>query len=496
MDITPITSPIPYRSMLVESPLIAYGTNCIIEGADLIGSVENESQCIVKVHIGPTKLILSNTLIVLSESYDLTIDVSSYLDTGVLCILCHFAPCSQVSKSNIFYRLAYLPKGRVGLYPSQYNDAGQEYVDVGSSILLGTMAFGKDLDGNLVSVINTTPSKHNIMAYITNPSYKLTSNTTLEVMPYDRVTDRLAALLYTQTGGTGMPGLRGYSGATGGTGGTGFTGSTGGTGAVSTKSAAKYHLHRQCIPDSIWTIQHKFNKKYVLIQIVDIYDKVIIPKEIVLKSASEAEVHFGQEVAGYAMAICGPTIDELDSTGGTGSTPNSTVICVSNTSTSATGSAGPRGDVGPQGPPGPQGHPGLPGPPGRDGRDGCQGPPGPQGPKGDPGIQGVPGCPGPPAQISTSLLAQLITASIIPCSEISGRTDVNSALMYLNDVCTLAADSVTSTQENMSHYTIDLKTIMYFIKVILAAQKIVVPIPELTDELTKSLRRLGYFTES
>ena len=68
--------------------------------------------------------------------------------------------------------------------------------------------------------------------------------------------------------------------------------------------------------------------------------------------------------------------------------------------------------------------------------------------------------------------------------------------MYLNDVCTLAADSVTSTQENMSHYTIDLKTIMYFIKVILAAQKIVVPIPELTDELTKSLRRLGYFTES
>ena len=64
---------------------------------------------------------------------------------------------------------------------------------------------------------------------------------------------------------------------------------------------------------------------------------------------------------------------------------------------------------------------------------GATGAQGVQGPKGDPGPQGPAGCPGPPAEISASVLAALIQAAMVPCSTINGRTDVNSALLYLYD---------------------------------------------------------------
>ena len=49
--------------------------------------------------------------------------------------------------------------------------------------------------------------------------------------------------------------------------------------------------------------------------------------------------------------------------------------------------------------------------------------------------------------------------------------------------------------EKLTPYREDLNVLMYFIKVILSSSQIIVPIPELTDDLVKSLIRLNYFTK-
>ena len=452
MDINYTSQVIPYRSTFTESPLRIYGNNCIIDGGTLVGEILDPVANIVQVTFSPGEFILSNSLIILSQVYKLQLDLSPYTQFGTVLALLHFTACSSLSKNSIFYRLAYFPKDRYGLYPFVAgNSQDTDIVDDGNTILLGTFIFDKDADRHLTTFIQTTPTTELLPSYIFNPRYQVTEKTQLEVMPYDRLTDRMAKLTYNQTGGTGAVGLKGDKGETGGTGGTGETGGTGGTGAPAPtldSTLARYYLHRQCTADSIWRVTHKFQQKYVHVQVIDIYDRLILPKEIIFLSPSEIEIYFGEEVAGYAVVISGPdpNADSASAAAVTAALASSVnapcPIIINNTSGSNsnsgseggnTGAQGPRGDPGPQGPVGPQGVPGPQGIPGRDGRDGCQGPPGPQGPKGDPGPQGPAGCPGPPAEISASVLAALIQAAMVPCSTINGRTDVNSALLYLYD---------------------------------------------------------------
>ena len=440
-----LSSPIPYRSMMVESPLRIYGSNCIVEGGILSGEIINAKDGIVQITISPSLFILSNSLIVLSENYPLQIDVSSYDPFGYIFVLIHFSPCSSLSTSNIYYRLAYFPRDKYGLYPKVTGSGSSDLVDTSSTILIGSFIFAKDEDRVLTGLKQTTPPTNDVRSYIYNPTYQITEQTALEMMPYDRLTDRLCKLFYGQTGGTGARGLKGDSGETGGTGELGSTGGSGGTGALVKATfdhaAAKYYLHRQCTPDSIWRVAHMLNQKYVQVQVIDIYDKMIIPKEVVFKSPSELQIYFGEEVAGYATVICGPDVNMDDSLTQNPSSPSSSgssnVYVNSSSGQGAQGQQGPRGDVGPAGPAGPQGAIGPQGIPGRDGRDGCQGPPGPQGPQGPPGPQGPAGCPGPPAEISSSVISSMINAQMIPCSNIGGRTDVNSALQYLYGVIVL-----------------------------------------------------------
>ena len=170
---------------------------------------------------------------------------------------------------------------------------------------------------------------------------------------------------------------------------TGGSGGTGATGPISRNYAAKYYLHKQENPDSIWRVCHNFNQQYVQVQVIDFNNQVITPQEIQFINKNIVHIYFGVEVVGFVTVLAGPNLSEtvyenqydLLYTGGTGNTGG----------TGHTGGTGPRGYSGLQGPAGPQGAPGNDGIRGRDGRDGPPGPPGPQGPPGPAGPQGIPG---------------------------------------------------------------------------------------------------------
>lgn len=431
-----LSDAMPYRSMMAESPLRIYGDNCIVDGVELVGRLQDTTSNIYTVDFKPGQLLMSNTLLVLNNTHTLDIDLSPYADTGVLLALAHYCPCTQNSLSSFYYRLAYVSANGGKLLPLAGAGGETSSIDLisqCSTIVLGTFSFSKNVKGDIINVVQTTPLRNLILSYINNPKISI-ANGLFEVMPFDRLTDRLCRLMYGQTGGSGARGRTGGTGNSGGTGETGGVGESGGTGGVGIPGAGKSYFHTQCSPDSIWTIQHQLDEKYIMVQCVDVYDQVIIPKSIKLISPSECRVSFGKEIAGYAVCIGGrrggPAIGGTGSSAGGTSGSATTQICVSS---GTPGTQGPRGDTGPAGPAGPPGCPGLAGPPGRDGRDGCVGPIGPQGPKGDAGPPGAPGCPGAPGTINPAAVAAMISAQQIPCTNISGRTDVNSALLYLFD---------------------------------------------------------------
>lgn len=431
-----ITSPMAYRSMMSESPLRIYGNNCIVDGGELYGSLRDTTSNVLQVNINPAQLLMATTLLITSQTHTLDIDLGPYSDQGSVLVLAIFCPCSQKQNSTLQFRLAYRSIDGAELLPKVTSDIDNvDIIEQCSSIVIGTFGFSKNADGQVIGIQQTTPLRSNINSYITNPVLNILTHN-YEVMPFDRLTDRISALVKGQTGGTGSSGARGPIGQTGGTGNTGGLGTSGGTGGTGIAGAGKSYFHTQCVPDSVWTISHELDEKYVVVQCMDTYDQVIIPKSIKMVSPSECKISFGKEVAGYAICIGGrrggPAIggdSEYPSSGSSATTQ----ICVSSPSDGGSQVQGPRGDPGPKGDPGPPGCVGTPGPPGRDGRDGCPGPIGPQGPKGDPGAPGSPGCPGAPGTVSPSSIAALLSAQQIPCTNIAGHNDVNSALLYLYD---------------------------------------------------------------
>lgn len=395
-----LSNPIVYRSIFVESPLRIYGDDCIVDGCNLAHELIDNR--IIRVTISPSSFLLGNKYLVLSESYTLELDCSIYDTNSQLLLLCHFINCNEDLGSNVIYRLAILPPIQPKLMPVvNYNSTSSDIVDSCSSIILGTFSFEKDSMGLITNCYNSSPNKKDPWSYINNPRLKVSDNTTLEVMPYDRVTDRMAELIAGNTGGTGPIGLQGPTGGTGGSGSTGDTGGSGGTGSLSRLTAAKQYIHKQTSPNSIWQIFHNLDEQYVHVQVYDQSNKVILPKEIVLINKKILEIQFGQAVTGIASILAGPYVPNVEDdcvnfnvtqiiyTGGSGESPT---ITVSPTLTGGTGNTGHRGERGQIGPAGPQGPSGLQGIPGRDGRDGCQGPPGPQGPPGEKGEPGEPGC--------------------------------------------------------------------------------------------------------
>ncbi len=437
---THVSNSIPYRTMMSETPIRVYGNNCIVDGLELSCLIDSNNKSLVKITIQPGKLIISNSLLILDDINELDLDLSSYAENGTLIVLAHHSPCSLSGNSSFIYRLAYYPTIGNKLLPvvSGIVGSGVDIIEQSGTIILGTFIFSKDNDGYLNNVIQTTPYRKNILSYVNNPSILIGKNV-YEVMPFDRLTDRLCRLLYDNTGGTGMIGGTGGTGSTGHTGNTGGVGYSGGTGDSGIPGAGKSYMHTQCEADSIWSVQHDLNEKYVVVQCVDAYDQVIIPKSIKLLSPSETKISFSKEISGYAIviggrrggsAIGGNSVSESSSSSAS-STPCSPSLSQSNTSTEQA-QQGPRGDPGIKGPAGSPGCAGMPGAPGRDGRDGCIGPPGPPGSKGDPGAPGSPGCPGPPGLPNTSI--PILTAQQISCSSIYGKTDVNSVLIHLSTV--------------------------------------------------------------
>ena len=449
---TYLSDAMPYRSMMSESPLRIYGENCIIDGVELVGGLQDTTSNVYVVNFKSGQLLMSNTLLTLSNVHSLELDLSPYSDNGIVVALAHYCPCTQNNTSNFYYRLAYISSKGGDLLPlasAGGNTSNVDLVTQCATIVLGTFSFSKDVNGNVISIVQTTPLRNLILSYINNPKITI-SSTQFEIMPFDRLTDRLCRLMYGQTGGSGARGRTGGTGNHGNTGETGGVGHTGGSGGMGIPGAGKSYFHTQCSPDSIWTIAHSLEEKYVMVQCVDVYDQVIIPKSIKLISPSECRVTFGKEVAGYAVCIGGkrggPAIGGTSTTSSASSSSSSTQICVSS---GTAGEQGPRGDIGPNGPPGPPGCPGMGGPPGRDGRDGCCGPIGPQGPKGDVGPPGSPGCPGAPGTINPAAVAAMISAQQIPCTNIAGRTDVNSALLYLYDNSTPDPSTIPYVAETL-----------------------------------------------
>ena len=506
METPYLSEPIAYRSILVESPLRVYGNNCIVDGGELFATLSSSDPYGINVQITPLTAIVSNTLVTISQICNLQLNLSSFDQFGLVFVLFHYTPCSTLGQNNnsIFYRLAYFGKDRLGLLPPVYvgeDEDKQDIVDVSSTILLGVLSFVKDPStGYLIKLENVTPSRTKIESYIFNSRFLVTPDTELEVMPFDRVTDRLCALFYGQSGNTGGTGGSGQTGGSGGTGATGATGDTGATGPTPDVIPCRFYLHRQCDPEITWTIEHNFGEKYVIVQIVDENDKVILPKDIILSSKYHCEIQFGEKVAGYAMAICGPvnifdatTFDTSSSL--SGSSSGSGISINSSACQGPQGPQGPRGDLGPQGPAGPQGPPGLPGIPGRDGRDGCQGPPGPQGPKGDPGPQGPEGCPGPPAEISSTVLAQLLNAQMIPTTSIDGYNDVNSVLIHLKSLYDNILTDRAELWDRIGRLRYDNKVLMYLVKTLLSTTKTVPVFTKFSDELACSLQRMDFFRE-
>lgn len=432
-----ITPAMPYRSVALESPLRIYGHNCIVNGGDFTLSREDNT---LKVKISPGQYILNNTLLVLNYYHDLDLDLTPYSDLGKILVICSYQPCSNLQLSSFYYRLAYLSTtGQELLPPFETNTLNKtDIFEISSNLILGTISFKKDNNGNIITVKDTTPLRTRIESYINNPFIKIKSSS-YEVMPFDRLTDRLCYLFNGQTGGTGGIGETGSSGGTGNTGEIGPPGPTGGTGNTGIAGAGKSYLHTQCTPDSVWTILHELDEKYVVVQCVNSQDEVILPRSIKFVSPSEVKVSFGREISGYAIIIGGKRHGAA--IGGNQEVPPSSNQSNSNTqfcpNPGPEGKPGPRGDTGPQGPQGPMGPIGPQGIPGRDGREGAQGVPGPQGPKGDPGPPGPPGCPGPPGptyQITTQAVTSVVDARSLACTDFYGQLTIDSALKKIKDL--------------------------------------------------------------
>ena len=208
-----ISEPVIYRSMLIESPLEVYGNNCIVEGANLTYDLDENK--IFQVTITPSIFVISNRLIKLSESYTVDLDCSIYnFDDSKLVLLGHFVMCSNNSCTNFLYRLAILSDKTHSLYPSVLDSNNNDIVN-NPSILLGAFDVIRNENGEIISIENLTPDRKKALSYVTNPSYLVTPTKNLELMPFDRVTDRVAELIVFNTGGTGAQGIPGPQGIRG-----------------------------------------------------------------------------------------------------------------------------------------------------------------------------------------------------------------------------------------------------------------------------------------
>jgi hypothetical protein len=432
------TSIIPYKSGLGESPLRIYGNNCIVEGGTFISNLSSDNGNVLEVIISSGMYIMNNNLLVLSNNHKLDLDLSPYSSNGTIIVCAVYTSCSVEYKSSFYYRIAYMSEDGNHILPNDSNF--DMFAENNNIIILGTINFSKDNNGQVINQFNTTPNRRNILSYIINPRL-IIKDFTYEVMPFDRVTDRLSELLYNQTGGTGGTGGMGVSGGTGGTGAIGMSGGTGGTGGMGVAGAGKSYLHIQCNADTTWTVNHDLEEKYLVVQCIDNDDKVIQPKNIQYISQSQLKVFFSEPISGHVICVGGRRGGSAIGGDGPGTGGNSTSNGSSESSNGVNinvdsgppikGEKGDRGDPGPAGANGAVGPMGQIGPPGRDGRDGCQGPQGPRGPKGDPGPPGVAGCPGPPgepANINRDMITSLITAKDIPASPIYNQTNIQDIL--------------------------------------------------------------------
>lgn len=398
-----VSEPKVYRSANLQSPLKIYGRDCIVDGFEVdIVRQDPDNNNILDITVHKGMCLLSSKLFILDEDETLTIDISSYNEiSGSIIVMAIYCGCQVSGKNDLFYlRAAYCSDQGGVLSPEIPSSMNVDGDCISGRIVLSEHKFAFAGQDYVQTVYNNTPPRSQIISYVDETEFaREISNPIVprkitvdgydeELMPFDRLTDRLSTLLYNNKGQKGDTGARGLTGGSGGSGHTGRRGNTGGTGGVGPSGAGGVYVHAQCDPDSIWTIPHGLGEKYVVVQCCDQYDNAVIPRAIKYISPSETKVSFGTAVAGYAVAIGGR---ERKAGGGSGD-------CSVNITTDV-GPPGPKGAQGDPGKPGPPGPPGSPGPAGRDGRDGCEGPPGAQGPKGDTGPMGAPGCqgiPGPP----------------------------------------------------------------------------------------------------
>lgn len=391
-----IISVTPEKKFLFTSPFEIYGNNCIVDGGFINGKIIDDYT--IQVNISPITCILNNTLIILSQSYSLDLNLVQYIDSGKIVVLLHFIKCSKNEQPNVFFRLAYVSNPTFELYPPVYIDQinKTDIIDEYPTLVLGTFTFTKEPFSNKLSAfINSTPDQI-IDNYLDFPKIKLGKlNNSYIIRPLDNITTKLAKFIKGHSGNTGATGSTGGTGKTGNTGLIGGTGSTGGTGKLNTDFAVKHYIHHQTKFASVWNINHNLNQLYLHIQVYDISHKIIIPNEIILIDNNNIQIDFnGQEIIGIVDIIGGiykPDQKQIHYGYKESFIGNETLIL-----TGGTGGTGGIGKRGLQGYQGPQGLPGIQGPPGTDGCDGKMGPEGVRGPDGARGQIGKAGCKGLP----------------------------------------------------------------------------------------------------
>jgi len=144
------------------------------------------------------------------------------------------------------------------------------------------------------------------------------------------------------TGATGSSGDNGLDGATGATGPAGINGPTGATGP-----AGSTYLHTQSVANTVWTVNHNLDDKYVNVEPVDSANVSYVGRydypTIAFVDNNTLTLTFSSSVSGYAAISSGGSVG---ATGPAGSPGGATGATGATGDTGATGLTGPIGATG------------------------------------------------------------------------------------------------------------------------------------------------------
>ena len=154
-----ISDSIPFKSIFLETPYLAYNENCILDGGIINGDLFND---MITINITSGLYILSSTLLQITDSYTLSFSVSGYDESGHICIFAHY----NLDSHEFQYRIGYL-NNQGQLEPAVISNNNNDILNEYPSILLGVFKIKNS------RLINLTPPRSIISSYITNKIYSI-----------------------------------------------------------------------------------------------------------------------------------------------------------------------------------------------------------------------------------------------------------------------------------------------------------------------------------